>query len=732
MARKQKSGHSTMAINLAEQISQKTSGFIQSSNHRDLLDIVDSLRSHGVSHYVDLPQIIVCGSQSSGKSSTLESLSGIAFPTAEGLCTRFATELILRRGEKPEIKVHIQPAAGRTEQERILLSAFAEKTNDHNDFPKIIEAAKEAMGLTGLEGSRIFSTDVLRIESTSPTAPNLTLVDLPGLFGASDKNQSDDDADLVQDLVQSYMRQRRSIILAVVAADNPFTNQPVTKFARNIDPSGLRTLGLITKPDKIDRGSDSESYYVEMAQNRNVKLNLGWHVLRNRGHATATDTTEERDEREAQFFTDSAWNALDPAQLGVETLRGRLRQVLWNHIQAGLPGVKTDVQAGIKDCRIKLTQLGKARSTRGEKHTYLQRISSRLSKLVRAAIDGVYSDRFFESFPGQSDAFERRLRAHVQKILSDYAEKMRIDGHALEIVEDDLKPTRKSSSRYVMRTEYLEEVKDLMVECRGRELPGTFNPLVVGDLFSRQCKPWEPITQNLVEQIHEAAAKTFNKITSDFGDENTKSRLMKGHIQPALYRLRQDLKAKVDELLQPHLSIHPITYNDYLTESVQEIQTKRHDRHFDSLSQKLCALTTESALPGKIYNMEMKSLLQGLQQGTRPNVEEYSASLAADVAEAYYQVAMKKFVDDISVNAIETCLIQRLPEVYCPDVVWDLSEEDVERLGSEADGTVVERAELTKKLAILEEGLKDLDAFTARSGAHAVTTAKLRDEPDLM
>lgn len=66
---------------------------------------------------------------------------------------------------------------------------------------------------------------------------------------------------LVQDLVVGYMKQKRSIILAVVAADSAFANQPVTKFAREIDPSGTRTLGLITKPDKIDRGSDTERYY---------------------------------------------------------------------------------------------------------------------------------------------------------------------------------------------------------------------------------------------------------------------------------------------------------------------------------------------------------------------------------------------------------------------------------------------------------------------------------------
>lgn len=166
-----------MATDLAQQLSRRTANFIRSHNHRDLLDIVDKLRSRGVSHYVDLPQIIVCGSQSSGKSSTLESLSGISFPTSEGLCTRFATELILRRGDDVDINVQIIPGAGRTEKERAELNAFSLRTSDRRDVSNIIESAKVAMGLTG-EGAKIFSTDVLRIELASPDQPNLTIVDL--------------------------------------------------------------------------------------------------------------------------------------------------------------------------------------------------------------------------------------------------------------------------------------------------------------------------------------------------------------------------------------------------------------------------------------------------------------------------------------------------------------------------------------------------------------------------
>lgn len=121
-----------------------------------------------------------------------------------------------------------------------------------------------------------------------------------------------------------------------------------------------------------------------------------------------------------------------------------------------------------------MAQLGTARDTPRKKEKYLLHISERLSKLIQAAIDGVYADRFFESYPGQTDAFERRTRANVQKILAEYSSEMDKDGHAMEIVEDDLKPTRSRPHTYIYRRKYLVLVKELLEECRGRELPGTY------------------------------------------------------------------------------------------------------------------------------------------------------------------------------------------------------------------------------------------------------------------
>ena len=95
-------------------------------------------------------------------------------------------------------------------------------------------------------------------------------MDLPGPVHSETKQQSASDVELVQDVVQSYMKEARSIILAVVSAKNDYANQIVLKLARAADKKGNRTLGVITKPDTLMAGSESEAMYVSLARNQDV------------------------------------------------------------------------------------------------------------------------------------------------------------------------------------------------------------------------------------------------------------------------------------------------------------------------------------------------------------------------------------------------------------------------------------------------------------------------------
>jgi GTP-binding protein EngB required for normal cell division len=678
---------------------------LQSHETKDLLDIVDNLRSHGINRYIDLPEIIVCGEQSSGKSSVLEAVSGVKFPSKDNLCTRFATELILRRG--PEIPIKISIVAGSREKDRSesdlekLRNFHYSESLEGLDLEPVIEAAKEAMGITE-GGSKVFSSDILRLELSGPDQPHLTLVDLPGLFQAGSRSQSDTDADTVQLLVREYMKNPRSIILAVVSAKNDFANQSITKFSRDIDPAGERTLGLITKPDTLYEGSESERFYFELAENKEVKFRLGWHVLRNRDYTSRGSTTEERDKVENLFFKTGIWRSLSSDQTGVHSLKPRLSKILRDHIIAQLPDVLEQIKGGIQECRTRLDTLGVARATAREQRQYLLQISQSFSALITAAIEGRYSDPFFGD-ASTTEGYKRCLRALLQNTLLAFAADMREKGHALTILDEGpAKPPHQIS-----RADYIARVTKLLERTRGRELPGTFNPLVIGQLFYEQRKPWVGLIDQYLETVLRAVQFLARRALAHVCDERTLGLLSTRFIYPRLEKLSAALRDKVAELLKPHDTGHPITYNHYLTDNVQKAQSERRAKEVKKYVETILGgdHTKKSSVT---LSLDVNALINALISKNEADMDSYASSTATDFMESYYKVAQKKIIDDFSVLAIEACFIQQLPSLFSPTDVINIDDATVSALASESEESSKERTRCSEKLQVLEDGLRAL------------------------
>ncbi|KAL2018371.1 hypothetical protein VTK56DRAFT_906 [Thermocarpiscus australiensis] len=364
-----------------------------SADQLALLDAIDRLRLQGINNYVSLPQIIVCGDQSSGKSSVLEAISGVSFPVKSNLCTRFPTELVLRRASHTSASVSIVPHESRAESEQIALRSFREQLDGFGDLPGLVERAKDAMGITA--GGKAFSRDILRIEITGPDRPHLTIVDLPGLIHSETKNQTSSDVELIKDVVQSYMKEPRCIILAVVSAKNDFANQVVLKLARTADKTGARTLGVITKPDTLTPGSESEALYVSLARNQEVEFRHGWHVLKNMDSEKGSWSFSERDANEAEFFDSGVWTELPRSCLGIEKLRGCLSKVLLSQIASELPSLINEIDEKFKSCQRQLKKLGDPRDSLEEQRLYLFHLSQYFQALVNSSVTGNYNSPFF-------------------------------------------------------------------------------------------------------------------------------------------------------------------------------------------------------------------------------------------------------------------------------------------------------------------------------------------------
>ena len=121
----------------------------------DPLDSIDKLRSQGISHYVSLPQIIVCGNQSSGKSSVLEAISGVSFPVKSSLCTRFPTELVLRKNSQVGVRVSIVPHQSRSDAEQRSLGSFCEQLDGFDGLANLVENAKAGYNWNWIGSARV-------------------------------------------------------------------------------------------------------------------------------------------------------------------------------------------------------------------------------------------------------------------------------------------------------------------------------------------------------------------------------------------------------------------------------------------------------------------------------------------------------------------------------------------------------------------------------------------------
>ncbi|KMU91587.1 interferon-induced GTP-binding protein Mx2 [Coccidioides immitis H538.4] len=662
---------------------------LQSEDHAKLLNVIDSLRSAGIGRYVHLPQLIVCGDQSSGKSSVLEAVSGIRFPTKENLCTRFATELVLRRGNEEKPKVEIIPGSERPDDEKQKLKAFSAPIADVADVPNVIEAAKTAMGLD--KDARSISDDILRVEICGPHQSHLTLVDLPGHRMLP----------MISSLVNSYMKNRRSIILAVVSAKNDLANQIITKLARNHDPKGLRTLGIITKPDTLHRGSENEKSFVDLASNEDIVFRLGWHVLRNRDYQTRDSTAEERDEKEKEFFSEGAWTSLPPSILGIGALKPRLSAILRDQIISELPDLRKDVEEGIKTCERTLERVGPSRSTVNEQWLHLIRISQLFTSLVQASIDGVH-----------------RLRAVVSNILGELASDMRKKGHKRTILDDDSTPDDSAFPQQIRRDEFTSEVHALMKRSKGRELPGTFNPLIIGDLFYEQASQWEQIILGYAERILDATQQ-FLKLTLAYcADDTTQQAVQMEIIAPAMESCTDTLKKKILEILQPHKKGHPITYNHYFIDNVQKIREKRNKRDTETCLRDFFALGNFDGNRRIGKDFSLNNLLAALFRQTEQDMDRYAASEAICYMEAYYKVAMKTVVDNFAVLAIEQCILKKLPLIFNPEVVTNLDDKTLEAIAAETTESKVERSHALEKLKFLSPALQNLKRLAFRRGGH--------------
>ncbi|KDN66110.1 putative interferon-induced GTP-binding protein Mx1 [Colletotrichum sublineola] len=371
--------------------------------------IIDKLRGFGIGDLVSLPQLVVVGDQSSGKSSVFENVTGFAFPRAPELCTRYATQITCRRDDVESIHVSIIPSQDSSDdrKERLRTFVFSVKKDDI-DLAGVFAKANKAMGLRGVKAGNTsgsaFTEDILKIEINGPKLQQhyLTVIDVPGIFRAATKDMTtDDDIVLVRNLVKRYIKDQRTIILAVIPCNVDIATQEVLTLANEVDREGIRTMGVLTKPDLATERA-TQQIVCELIEGKRHQLRLGYCIVKNRSADDDTSTLRDRNMSENAFFSTTPWARLKSTKrVGVNSLSVRLRDLLRDVSKKEFKNVAEEVHRMLQENESELERMGPSRSRAGSQRQFLGQIASDFQDAARRARDGHYSGMaMFDERPG--------------------------------------------------------------------------------------------------------------------------------------------------------------------------------------------------------------------------------------------------------------------------------------------------------------------------------------------
>jgi len=636
---------------------------LQSAEQRNVLNIVDQLRQCGLESTLSLPQLVVCGDQSAGKSSVLEALTEIPFPRNDNLCTRFATEIILRRAPSDVITIKVIPDDERPPAERASIEAFKESISDFEELPSLMDKATALMGINNksTSKSRAFAKDVLSIEIGGRSRPQLTLVDLPGLIQTETRGVTEEDVQLVTEITDHYISQPRTICLAVVSATNDYANQGILKKVRKVDSEGDRTLGIITKPDRLSPGSGSEQSFLDLARNEDIFFKLGWHVLKNRSYEEGSSSFEHRNISEMSYFRRSNFSILPKECVGITSLRNRLSQLLFDHVKQELPKLRKDLEEAFTETQSLLAAMGDRRATPQECKAFLTQLSLDFYEVSKAAVNGHYEGEYFvhntdRSFSVESSTTIRRLRAVIQYKNGRFSNLLRTrgykyhigkqgeataDGRAAKIDADPLLSlTEPALPVHWSKPRAMDWVREVLVRTRGKELPGNFNPLLVGELFWEQSSKWQQMAKHHVEDVADLCNRFLDALLREKCPKDVYTRLWSSKVDDAL-KLRFDGSAKELEKIMEDIKSYPITYNHYYTDTIKKRRREREER---SLANCIENATQHVILPGCSSNHTSAQVDAGkaareYSAELDPDIENHSCEEALDCLFSIYKVS---------------------------------------------------------------------------------------------
>jgi hypothetical protein len=428
-----------------------------------------------------------------------------------------------------------------------------------------------------------------KTDKDQSTAPRVTLVDVPGLISL-------DGQEISQNITFDRIKEKNVIILAVVDAVNDTKTHDIVKLTRSpeVDPTGARTFGIVTKPDLIEPESKTERTWVNEVKGHGELFKLGAHVLLNLTTTYVKDgkTLDDRDVIEKNFFENKSrrilstteddrerrlqngWHELFDTDLwGVKKLQKRLADLITEHAMRELPSLVQDVRMALKKQELEQTQLGI--SDPKKQRTDFRAKLRRLYLTADHGAKGTYGEqRYFDAVVEPV----RWLRARICTENSELSLKMRAKGHSPRYAwsPDDPMPMDAKATE-------VEQLLQSLMSTRGPHPYGNFDTNRVTTFFVQFSSPWKDLAEEYIRRCSEHCENFLEDVTRFYiPSKALAERFLAHELLPGLSERKktaiEELQQLEDDRMGLGFSENPIFW--------KESAKMTHERHEHSAKEK--------------------------------------------------------------------------------------------------------------------------------------------------
>ncbi|KAF9581758.1 hypothetical protein BGW38_001109 [Lunasporangiospora selenospora] len=693
--------------------SSHSTTFFEKTEYQSLIDKINKIRGYGLSKILTIPQIAILGDQSSGKSSVLEAITQLSFPRNKDTCTRFATQVNLRQTIRREMMAYIDGEDEFNEQYQALQDA---SWNIH----KIVSDANEI-----LCDNTDISEKVLEITISGPNLAPLTVIDLPGYINTTIDGQDKTIIKTIHDINTKYIKDTRTIILAVVPANIDLNNMYVLSEAERYDPNFERTVPIVTKPDTVE--PDLLPSLIEILLNKRKYMKLGYLVMRNSGFKDIDMSWDEAKQKEDQFFKSSPlWNQVPECRKGRISVKNLLGDLLYSHIKNELPQLRKEILGLIGNVEMEIRDLGHPITSLGTARVrYIDHILKLRSSLT-ALLNGQYTTEYIHSH-------KVLLKYPKPKVLSKYPkpkeetqsdEDSIKDGHnnGGNDIESDiglgLELTTDNPTHYYVRSQLQKlyqsynasmktnqhvlsniRIKELVLLYKGNELPGFISFNTLTQIYSETLVQWKAITKEHMGNVHLYINKVIAELIVKTADPLLSDLLLSEFDQ--FYKIQVSLINETIQDIFEDESI-PFTMNKYYYDTILSLRKANAE---DTIKEKANRLQGTAR-----SSQDIQRFLATFDEVEKMDEINYNENLAVNDLEeklvSYCKVARKRIVDTVLLQTIERQMINRINRYF--DKLITVDDTAISSRLIEPPAKMMRREELQTKVDVLQKSLREL------------------------